>query len=1349
MTMKRLYCIAGLFLLSSFCRSADTVIFDAADKGVRISLPTDWVRAPHHRALFWASDIRPDSNNSGEVYVKTANSMGLPDAGVEDFLIENRKMELLNRAKLKELKRGVFRKGSVEGLFVNYSYSNQGKLCIQSEYCFPLEKECVLLSFCCDLAQFEKYEPIFRKAVESFALQPIWQPPKTYEEARRQIPTRLIRKWDPPRPDLKETFPEGAKQIEYTSGKLKLKAWLLRPETEGPVPTVVYAHSGYALNPREVAAIKIFQYRGYAVLAPTWRGEQGNPGSVEFFRGEVDDLIAAGKYAAKQPWADPKRLYVIGLAEGATLTMLSSFLPNPFCEAITVQGSTRQLDYFSRVLLRIQPTFDFRNYRELAVRSPYCFPSSLDTPLVMIEARHSTRFLTDNLVFSSAARATGRPCRFVCIDGSDDSFFMDGLTEASFQLPATATNKAQVPFVQRLRELEALMRRRPAKEILPRARALARELPDAETSLISKANCALGLGMMLGNLRAYEEAESCFAYAAPILLKQADPRSKKGASFAYRQMGVMQHHLRKLTAAEASLRESLRLAQQFQDPLLSGVVHVCLGQLQMDRAELGEAERSFTKAIELMKQMEGTALAMQVRPKRLLAKLHSDAGNHREAILLLSEIIQLQINLHGRHHPGTWNVLETLGLAYRRNGQIALSLKTYDEVIESMQATPRKDPFALARVYHLKGAALIHNGRYEEAHALQKQALGIAERLRGKGSPALAGHLNNLGWINLLRGNLDRAKPQLVQSAELIREARGPQSENYGNSLSSLCCIAILEKDFEEAIRTATASNLIYEQAIQSLRTFGTDKQKLVFLRKIRGKTDQAVGLHRRYTPENLVAAELALRTILQRKARAQDMVVHSLAALRRKAGPEDLDALESLTRLRAMIASQELHGGHAYDIFGLRRQALAIEQDLQRRLTPNRRPEKITVTAVQKRLHQDTALVEFFFYRPWKPEVPRKDRETIPMLGVAYVLTSKGEPFSYDLGDEPALAAMVKAHRDALQKGGDAHEKPGAALYRRLLQPALKKHPKILRWVVAPDGALNLLPFGALVDSAGEYLASKVELAHVTCGRDLLWLPEVPGEVKEISVFAAPDYDRADTDGGEKRILRFPPLPGTKREAAGLSKLFPSARIRIGKEATVEAFKAEEDPSILHVATHGFFKGAQGGAGGESRGLKKTGGGTPSKRPARANEIYIGNPLVHSGLALSGANHASATKEDGLLTSLEIAGMDLSSTELVVLSACNTGVGWQENGTGVFGLRRAFALAGAKTQVLSLWPVDDDATCELMRLFYIQLRKGKGRAEALALAQRQMLKGKFAEPKFWSAFITAGDWRPLTFPRK
>jgi CHAT domain-containing protein len=228
-----------------------------------------------------------------------------------------------------------------------------------------------------------------------------------------------------------------------------------------------------------------------------------------------------------------------------------------------------------------------------------------------------------------------------------------------------------------------------------------------------------------------------------------------------------------------------------------------------------------------------------------------------------------------------------------------------------------------------------------------------------------------------------------------------------------------------------------------------------------------------------------------------------------------------------------------------------------------------------------------------------------------------------------------------------------------------------------------------------------------------------------------------------------FGRLPGTREEGERIAGLLQK-QPWLGAAALEGRLKQEcRSPYLLHLATHGFFlPDQQHDLNRLSRGLELV-AWEASPASSRLSGPGMENPLLRSGLALAGANTwlqngaLPPEAEDGLLTAEDVSGLDLLSTELVVLSACESGLGAVQVGEGVFGLRRAFVLAGAKTLIMSLWKVPDRQTQELMEEFYRRILAGQSRADALREAQLA-LKSRYPDPFYWGAFICQGDPAPL-----
>ena len=239
---------------------------------------------------------------------------------------------------------------------------------------------------------------------------------------------------------------------------------------------------------------------------------------------------------------------------------------------------------------------------------------------------------------------------------------------------------------------------------------------------------------------------------------------------------------------------------------------------------------------------------------------------------------------------------------------------------------------------------------------------------------------------------------------------------------------------------------------------------------------------------------------------------------------------------------------------------------------------------------------------------------------------------------------------------------------------------------------------------------------------------------------------------------INFRDLPGSRREVLEISKFWPAlgaddAMVLSGAAATEGAVKQNlRGRRIVHFATHGFFLGGDcspGAVGSRSvGGLIKV---TPGKASATTAATVAENPLLLAGLAFAGANRRRSVRgdeDDGILTAEEIGGLNLQGTEWAVLSACDTGLGEIKAGEGVFGLRRAFQVAGARTVIMSLWSVEDRSAMEWMRALYEgRLRRGLDTAEAvreasLSVLRQRRARGQSTHPFYWAGFVASGDWR-------
>ena len=333
-------------------------------------------------------------------------------------------------------------------------------------------------------------------------------------------------------------------------------------------------------------------------------------------------------------------------------------------------------------------------------------------------------------------------------------------------------------------------------------------------------------------------------------------------------------------------------------------------------------------------------------------------------------------------------------------------------------------------------------------------------------------------------------------------------------------------------------------------------------------------------------------------------------------------------------------------------------------------------------------------------------------------------------------------------------------------------------RVYIVPDGALQLINFAALPAADGSYLIEHSPTIHLLSAERDLALAAVssPAAGRTLLAFGGADFDdacaaesvaaqpnvdplvsRGATMCTDFRSMRFVPLPATSEEVAEIGREWraPGASVAgeavalVGPRACETEFKRlAHGSTVIHVATHGFFIAPS------CVRIATDDAAEPSSHETSqtlSSAMTAANPLNLCGLAFTGANRradALPGADDGILTAQEIAALDLRGTQWAVLSACETGVGEVVSGEGVFGLRRAFQMAGARTLIMSLWSVEDDATRRWMHLLY-EARFAKGmsttdavRAASLARLAQRRETGLSAHPFYWAAFVAVGDWR-------
>jgi CHAT domain-containing protein/Tfp pilus assembly protein PilF len=909
---------------------------------------------------------------------------------------------------------------------------------------------------------------------------------------------------------------------------------------------------------------------------------------------------------------------------------------------------------------------------------------------------------------------------------------------------AEAAAYAQIlPLIRQSEQFEAHGDYRASADILHRALALAEHsLGPEHTDTAALVN---NLALALKEAGAYGESEAQYTRGVALAEKLEGPESPAYALLRT-NLGELYNLKGDYARAELSLKRAVAVAEKALGPdnRVSATALNNLARTYQLKADYAQAEALYKRALPTLERTVGVESADVGTLVNNLAELYRERGDFAQAEPLYRRALAIEEKVFPPGHP-------TLGLTTNN----------------------------LALLY-------LERGDYAQAEPLLKRALAADEKQLGAGHLATGALVNNLALLYQERGDYAQAEPLYKRALATFEQALGSRHTNVAQPLVSLARLAAARGDVRAAVEYATRAGDVREYNLALILTSGSEEQKQFYLDTLFGETNMTVSLHLQEAPADTGAAALALTTVLRRKGRALDAVADQIGSLRRRLDPADQALLDQLSAARGRLATLMLQapGDGTFDAerqagaARLEAQVRRLESEVSARSAQFRaQNEPVTLATVQQEIPADTALVELVRYYPFDFKAKLAHGFHNPPRYAAYVLRRVGAPAWVDLGEAEPVERAVGELRHALATPDSTNVMSLArSLDAQVMQPVRKLLGDTRRLLLSPDGALNLVPFSALVDEQNHYLIENYTITYLTSGRDLLRLGASAPSRQPTTIIADPAFDAAARDtlpaevnaaplrSADLRNAHFSQLPGTAGEARAVSSLFPDARLLTQAQATEAAVKRVNAPIILHIATHGFFLADQPpDPAAAARGLALGDAGQAAALNPRRE-----NPLLRSGLALAGANkHQSEGGEDGILTALEAAGLNLWGTKLVVLSACETGLGEisATNSEGVYGLRRALVLAGSESQVMSLWQVNDAATRDLMAAYYKRLRAGNGRTEALREVQLEMLKGAAQEPEgaqrglglgqasrainrshpfYWASFIQSGAWQAL-----
>jgi CHAT domain-containing protein len=701
------------------------------------------------------------------------------------------------------------------------------------------------------------------------------------------------------------------------------------------------------------------------------------------------------------------------------------------------------------------------------------------------------------------------------------------------------------------------------------------------------------------------------------------------------------------------------------------------------------------------------------------------------------------------------------------------------------------------------GQLLRQMGDLPAASRVLQEAIDIWRKVPVPNHPFRGEACAALGVVLRDLGDAAGSGPMLEEALDILRVSLGSDHPDYGAVLLERARLSWMEGNQAAALDDALRAEGILRAGLRSATKGLSEGEALRYQDIMASGLDLAVSILEAARPGTLKSG--APIAVFEALARSRALVLDEMTARHRGIVRTDdaavtrlADALEKARRKYARLLvtgpSPQLPGAYSTLLTGARLDMEKAERALagaSRAFVAQQERLNLTHDTVSRALPPGTALVCYTAYRRCDRLAPSKSG--VPAYLAMVLRRGLGEPIAVPLGQAGPLEAGVERWRQEvsaapLDTQADTSYRTAAQAIRRAAWDPVARHlDGATRVLVVPDGAIHAISLATLVDDAGRFLIESGPTMHyLSSERDLLGAtgaaskghgllavggPDFNAEPRSIA--SAPPAARPPGDpgsavaslvlrGGETNpcadwvALKFNPLPGSAAEAEQVRALWVQRRpaggdpvvVLSGPEASEANLRgAASGKRVLHLATHAFSVPSRCNGAAPPEGGAAAPGDSPDGR------LKTGTPLRVSGLALSGANRrgrplpSAGSDDDGLLTGEEIASLDLSDVEWVVLSGCQTGIGLARAGEGILGLRRSFQIAGARTLILSLWPVGDNDARDWMAALYGQRARGKATAEAVREAGLRIVRGRrdagvTAHPFFWGAFVAAGDWR-------
>ncbi len=846
---------------------------------------------------------------------------------------------------------------------------------------------------------------------------------------------------------------------------------------------------------------------------------------------------------------------------------------------------------------------------------------------------------------------------------------------------------------------------------------------NAEVSNKDKARFQLDLGEVLYANSKFALAEKKFAIAKTLYEKDS-LQQEMGYLKTISNQGLLYATMGRYTQAEEFIAQALKLRQDKFGPDNTSVAASLnnYGVLKYNLAQYNEAEKDFESAISIIKKNDLLSTMTYAIALNNQAMLFQTIGRYEEADAALKQAISIAEKLQNNKSKNHLKFLSNQALLYRQMGKY----NEAEAIYLGMEKRLGKNNPDYASMLNNQAALYMVMNKEDKVEELLKRSAAIYKSSFGEDNPAFARATSDLGNFYRYKARYAEAEPLLEKALKVRESTLGKNHPHYVHSQEDLAILHWKKASWDKALplyaevmnKSLNFINEYFPPMSEAEKTKYWDVLSPRFQRFYNFAIEAST-----QNPEviqDLYDYQIATKALLLNSTnKVKQAIVSSKDAPLIKDYLTWLDQKETLARLYA-YSKDELKV-QEINLDSLEAAANTMEKSLSSKsaaFSAGYSTQKLSFKQIKNLLTDAEAVVEIIHIKKFDQAF------TTDSKYAALVLTKSTEvPKLVLLENGQQLDTRYsKFYRNAIQQRiADEYS------YQQFWSPIEAELGGKKLIYISPDGTYNQINLNTLKKPDGNYVISQFDIVTIGNSKDLISLKAKKPKVlkKNATLLGFPDYGPGD----------IAVLPGTKVEIDGVSKVLKASGYQVKqftqKLATEANLKSIKGPTLMHIATHGYFLQDvenMGSAFGVSL--------------ENAND----NPLLRSGLMLAGAGTTVSGKrmpnlesnDNGILTAYEAMNLDLEGTDLIILSACETGLGDIKAGEGVYGLQRAFLVAGADALIMSLWKVDDAATQQLMSNFYTNWIKLGNKQKAFKQAQLQLM-AKYKEPYYWGAFVMMG----------